>query len=205
MNSELEALDHGGKSDFLWFLWDHDTSPAASLQTLGIHSLERLLYLQSEAVNPAVFVVEPLEPTEVGTHFCRVGCSGLVFMLKALTDGRLTLELPTRLRVGATGVLRMGCGLTGADRCHQRAAKAGLVITARNRLVRGFTGKFVGSIEVVRYLLEGVGRWVEFGSVRTARQPYFVWFLKRGEPRGQSDSAAYSLQWPGSSMQRTPF
>jgi len=105
-------------------------------------------------------------------------------MLKALTDRRLPLELPTRLRVGAAGVLRMGCGFTGADRCHQRAANAGLVITAGNRLVRGFTGKFVGSIKVVGYLLEGVGRWVEFGSVRTARQPYFVWFLKRGELRG---------------------
>jgi len=78
----------------------------------------------------------------------------------------------------------MGYGLTGAGRSHQRAGKAGLVTTVWNRLVRGFAGKFVGSIKVVGYLLEGIGRWVEFGSVRAAGELYFMWFLKRDEPRG---------------------
>ena len=96
-NSELETLDNRSESNFLRLLWDHDTPPAASLQTLGIHSLQWLLHFQPEAINPAVSVVEPLECTEVGTYFGGTGCPRLVFTLEALTDGELALELPTGL------------------------------------------------------------------------------------------------------------
>ena len=149
--------------------------------------------------------MEPLEPTEIGTYFGRVGCPGLVFTLKTLTDSNLTLELPARLRVGSAGILRVGRGLTGAGRGHQRGANVGLVITGRNGLVRGFTGKFVGSIKVVGNLFEGIGRWVELRNVGTARQPYFKWSLKDGKHRGWCRSEAYSLQRSGSSMQQIPF
>ena len=170
MISELETFDNGSESDFFGFLWDHDAPPATSLQSLGGHPLQRLLHLQPEAVDPTVFIVEPLEPAEVGTYFGRTGCPGLVFKLKALTDGKLALELPTRLRVGSGRILRVGRGLTGAGRSHQSGANAGLVITVENGLIGGFTGKFVGSIKVVGNLLEGIGRWVELRSLRTARR-----------------------------------
>lgn len=136
MNSELDTFDNRSEPDFLGFLWDHDTSPTASLQTLGIHSLQWLLYFQPEAVNPAICIVEPLEPTEVGTYFGRAGCPGLVFTLQALADGKLTLKFPTRLRVGSAGILHVGCGLTGTGRNHQRGADACLMQTVGNGLVR---------------------------------------------------------------------
>ena len=170
MISELETFDNGSESDFFGFLWDHDASPATSLQSLGGHPLQWLLHIQPEAVNPTVFIVEPLEPTEVCTYFGRIGCPGLVFALKALTDGKLALELPARLRVRGGGILRVSCGLARAGRSHQRGANAGLVITVENGLVGGFAGKFVGSIKVVGNLLEGIGRWMELRSLRTARR-----------------------------------
>jgi hypothetical protein len=169
MISEFETLDNASESDLLGFLWDPDASPATPSQTLGIHPLQWLLYLHPEAVNPAVFIVEPFEPAEVGTYFGRVGCPGLVPPLKALADGKLTLELPRRPQVRTTRILHVDCGMTGAGRSHQRDANAGLVTTAENGLARGFTGKFVGSIKVVGNLLEGIGRWVEFRNVRTTR------------------------------------
>lgn len=71
--SEFYALDNRRKADFLGLLWNHETASAAWLQTLGIHPLQRLLDLESEAINPTVSFVRALEPTQVSTHFDGVG------------------------------------------------------------------------------------------------------------------------------------
>jgi len=115
-NSKLETLDDRSEPDFLGLLRDRGTCPAASLQTLGAHPLKRFLHFQPEAVDPAVFVVDPFEPTEVGTHLCRAGCPGLVLPSQTLADVKLTLELPTRLRAGSAGILRADHGVAGTSR-----------------------------------------------------------------------------------------